>query len=1032
MEKPTLAHSSAESSKQANETFIDKDYLLQIFENAKDLIGIVSPSGDVLKVNQTMETLFGYTEEEALKMNIIDFILPEDRKKYSFTPSQVPKDKNLIINTRYKKKDGSKLYCELNASRLPDGNYMGIIRDFTERKKIELDLKRNLSLNKAVLESIHNGILAVNNNGQVISTNEQFAKMWQIPDEIIKSNDDKLLLKFVLDQLSDPDEFIAKVNELYSKPFNESADEIIFKDGRVFERVSKPMLIENESYARVWSFLEITQRKHAEERTRKQKRIHEFIGLTNELILHAKTEEEIYTEICKIAVETGNFVFAWVGLPYLISKNIKPFIWAGDEDGYLKDMHVSTEDDIYGRGPTGKAYREAKFYYCNDIENDIVMKEWKSKAIDRGFRSSVAFPLKVEDKVVSVITMYASEVNFFTDEEIQLLLNVTNNINYALNAINNNKKRLIAEIQLRKITAAVEQSSSSIVITDTTPLIEYVNPAFTKLTGYSFEEAIGNNPNILKSGLTAESVYPELYNTLNSKMTWQGELCNKKKNGEVYWERAVISPIINDKGVITNFVAIKENITELKEKQKEVQLLADVIEHSSSYISISDINRDFLFLNKAAKDKLELSSDDDIAKLNVAQFRSRKSVSLFDEIEKSMLATGRWNGETSYLTKSNKEVPVIQNLFLHKDEEGNPLFVSATSVDITILKEKEAELQKLAGIIENTQAFVFIVDLNFKFLYMNPAAREKFEIGEDEDITQLLSLDFIPDETKEKMTVEEQKFFSEGKWVGEISFMSRSGKVFPTLEVAIMHKDEEGNPKFMSFTLLDISERKNYEKEMLHLNNELRQLAKHLLTVREEERSAIAKEIHDALAQNLVAISMNASYLKSIINNEITKEIIDEQIEIANSVIRASKTLFNSLHPSMLDELGLEAAIKWYAKTKLKVTNIVFDYKTNVDVENDTKSKEANLVLFRIFQEALTNILRHANAENISVEINKDRKTLSMQITDDGVGFEPDNVDIISHHGLLGMRERVYAMNGEFNIDSASGKGTTVMARVRI
>ena len=130
--------------------------------------------------------------------------------------------------------------------------------------------------------------------------------------------------------------------------------------------------------------------------------------------------------------------------------------------------------------------------------------------------------------------------------------------------------RILAENQLQKLSVAVEQSPAIVVITDPEGNIEYVNPAFTLVTGYSTEEATGQNPRILKSGLMPPSVYEELWKTILSGNVWYGELQNKKKNGELYWDQAVISAIRNKKNVITNFVAVKVDITEQKKMFAEL------------------------------------------------------------------------------------------------------------------------------------------------------------------------------------------------------------------------------------------------------------------------------------------------------------------------------------------------------------------------------------------------------------------------------------------------------------------------------
>ncbi len=125
-------------------------------------------------------------------------------------------------------------------------------------------------------------------------------------------------------------------------------------------------------------------------------------------------------------------------------------------------------------------------------------------------------------------------------------------------------ERKLVEEKLNKLSVAVQQSPAVVVITDPLGNIEYINPTFTQHTGYTAEEVIGKNPRILQSGLMPKELYKELWQTILSGGVWHGELHNKKKNGELYWEVAVISAIVNDKGVITNFVAVKEDITEKK------------------------------------------------------------------------------------------------------------------------------------------------------------------------------------------------------------------------------------------------------------------------------------------------------------------------------------------------------------------------------------------------------------------------------------------------------------------------------------
>lgn len=138
-----------------------------------------------------------------------------------------------------------------------------------------------------------------------------------------------------------------------------------------------------------------------------------------------------------------------------------------------------------------------------------------------------------------------------------------------------------AEEQLRKLSGAVEQSPATVVITDTAGCIEYVNPKFEELTGYTSEEAVGLNPRVLKSGRHPPEYYEDLWKTITSGKVWRGEFCNKKKSGELYWELASISPVRNPKGEITHFLAVKEDVTDRKEAEEELLRAREVADSAN-------------------------------------------------------------------------------------------------------------------------------------------------------------------------------------------------------------------------------------------------------------------------------------------------------------------------------------------------------------------------------------------------------------------------------------------------------------------
>ncbi len=155
---------------------------------------------------------------------------------------------------------------------------------------------------------------------------------------------------------------------------------------------------------------------------------------------------------------------------------------------------------------------------------------------------------------------------------------------------------------IRRLSRAIEQSPSTVVITDAAGRIEYVNPKFTELTGYSADEALGQNPRILKTESTPPELFTQLWATITSGKEWRGEFVNRKKNGELYHEAASISPLLNEEGAITHFICVKEDITERKRRAEEIELLNTGLAHRAA--ELETLNRDLDLFSSAVSHDL--------------------------------------------------------------------------------------------------------------------------------------------------------------------------------------------------------------------------------------------------------------------------------------------------------------------------------------------------------------------------------------------------------------------------------------------
>lgn len=230
-------------------------------------------SGRIIAVNPGACRLFSYSKKQFLTKRVSDLHPPAALRTVlrSFRDLAARK-KSLVSDIPCTRRNGAVFFADISARPITIGDrscIVGIFHDSTARKTTEEKLTRALSLERATLESTADGILVVDTDGKVADFNGKFAQLWRVPGKLLGTRDDKKLLRFVLPQLKDPKQFLAKVIELYRHPRKDSFDVLEFKDGRVFERYSRPHFLDGKPVGRVWSFRDITARRNTEESLRK-------------------------------------------------------------------------------------------------------------------------------------------------------------------------------------------------------------------------------------------------------------------------------------------------------------------------------------------------------------------------------------------------------------------------------------------------------------------------------------------------------------------------------------------------------------------------------------------------------------------------------------------------------------------------------------------------------------------------------------------------------------------------------------------
>jgi len=230
-------------------------------------------------------------------------------------------------------------------------------------------------------------------------------------------------------------------------------------------------------------------------------------------------------------------------------------------------------------------------------------------------------------------------------------------------------------------------------------------------------------------------------------------------------------------------------------------------------------------------------------------------------------------------------------------------------------------------------------------------------------------------------------------------------------------------------TITDITERMLAEIEIDSSRKQLRALTVRLQNIREEERTHIAREIHDDLGQALTGLKMDLVWMSNKMqsSDEALQKRMRSMIDLTDTTIHKVRKLATDLRPGILDDIGLAAAIEWQGRDYGERTGIGFSFHLDEHLPMDEKRSTA---FFRIFQESLTNVVRHAQAANVAISLRRDGTNVILTIEDDGKGIAQNELANPRSVGILGMKERAASFNGEVNVIGVPNKGTTVRVRI--
>jgi diguanylate cyclase (GGDEF)-like protein/PAS domain S-box-containing protein len=292
-----------------------------------------------------------------------------------------------------------------------------------------------------------------------------------------------------------------------------------------------------------------------------------------DVIVRESDEHKLLVEVCKIIVKHVDFKLIWIGIVdadgwVRIEASSHP------ESVYLREIAVSVDGSLSeGNGVVGRAIREQRPIIFNHFLQEVPLQSWYGKAKDEGILAAAAFPLTRGGHCVGAIGVYSGEENYFTADLITLVGGLADDLSYALDNFDHEQQRLAIEQELR-IAAAAFESQEGMFVTDTNNVILRVNQAFTKLTGYSAAEVIGHNPSLFKSGRQDTLFYTTMWQSIERERYWQGELWNRRKNGEIYPQWLCITAIANQQGQISHYVCTFTDISQRKAYEERISHLA--------------------------------------------------------------------------------------------------------------------------------------------------------------------------------------------------------------------------------------------------------------------------------------------------------------------------------------------------------------------------------------------------------------------------------------------------------------------------
>jgi len=665
------------------------------------------------------------------------------------------------------------------------------------------------------------------------------------------------------------------------------------------------------------------------------------------------------------------------------------------------------------------------FITANYFDEMDVFKGYRSGAVDYIFK-----PINID--------ILQSKINVFLDlfDQKQTILRKAKLRKELADEL------IVSNVNLRKSEEKyrnyIDNAPDGIFVVDETGRYVEVNKAASRITGYSKEELLKMSISDISLDGSIEEARAHLGKLIKLDPS-KAELIFKHKNGTTRWwivEAVKLSE--------TRFLGFAKDINERKLSEEALRVSEEKFRKA-----ISDAP--FPIIIHLEGGKVETVNDqwqkvtgyslEDIPTISIWTEKAcgfnkdviKSRIEKLHEIDKK-----EDKGEFIITTKSGEK----RNLFfsstsLGETSDGKNILIGM-ALDLTEMKIAEMELrsseEKLKTIFDISPGLICVANVNTGyFTQCNKAVTKLLNFSVEKFISKPY-MEFIhPDDRQSSLDEINEELKGSDVADFENRYLCKDG-TYKWLAWHGTAADKDGN---VHATATDITRRKLTELANKKNKKELRRLTYELIQTREIEKKNLARELHDEVGQSLTAIKINLAEVQKKLPNNLPLILMDrlkETDEITESIIEQISNFINILRPTMLDDLGLISALRWYTNQLKKRTGLKIIL-TSVTIP-EFSNPETSIMLYRIIQEALNNVVKHASATTVNITFELDKLILKLSISDDGIGFDVIKTlqlpDIQRGLGLIGMHERVEMIGGSINIISKPVKGTKLVIQLPI